>query len=154
MVLSVFFACLHVTETFDVPMIQALMEPEYQLYPLLVDSADCGHAGTARKRYYVIMRHVASTDCIFDPFELYELIREYITERVQTQPQDCTPELTPLQTSFTISSRHFPNNPFPNPSVIFFAATAGLPHRHRRGGCPGGASCCPDKELGLQPERV
>ncbi|CAE7696830.1 unnamed protein product [Symbiodinium pilosum] len=68
-------------ETFDVPMIQALMEPEYQLYPLLVDSADCGHAGTARKRYYVIMRHVASTDCIFDPFELYELIREYITER-------------------------------------------------------------------------
>ena len=82
-----FFHC-SAAKTFDLSVLEHLMEPDYQLYPLLMSAADTGHAGLTRQRWYVILRHVASTDCLFDPFDLYERIRGYISERVQTQPQD------------------------------------------------------------------
>ena len=68
-------------------MIKGLMEPDYQLYPLYVSAADCGHAGVSRDRLYVILRHVSTTDCLYDPLDLYVYIRQYITERA-TQPRD------------------------------------------------------------------
>ncbi|CAE7437357.1 unnamed protein product [Symbiodinium sp. CCMP2592] len=72
----------------DLDMIKELMEPEYQLYPLYVAAADSGHAGVSRDRLYVIMRHVSTTDCLYDPLDLYVYIRQHITERVATQPCD------------------------------------------------------------------
>ncbi|CAJ1375573.1 unnamed protein product [Effrenium voratum] len=69
-------------------VLESLMEPEYQLYRLQVDCEDVGHAGIARTRTYVIMRHVQTTDCLYDPMDLYEQVREYIMPRARTQPRD------------------------------------------------------------------
>ena len=64
------------------------MEPDYQIYYLRVEPADSGHCGVARSRSYVMMRHVATTDCLYDPITLFQEISEYIQDRVQTQPSD------------------------------------------------------------------
>lgn len=89
-------------------MLQSLMYPEYQLYIIKNDCADVGHFGMARTRTYVIMRHVETTDCLYDPVEMYEEIKKYITSRVQTQPSDymiATPEEVALEAQHVASVR-------------------------------------------------
>lgn len=89
-------------------MLQSLMYPEYQLYIIKNDCADVGHFGMARTRTYVIMRHVETTDCLYDPFGMYEEIKKYITSRVQTQPSDymiATPEEVALEAQHVASVR-------------------------------------------------
>ena len=49
---------------------------------------DVGHSGVSRDRVYIIMRHVETTDCLWDPIDLYHKIASHISARVQTQPKD------------------------------------------------------------------
>ena len=78
----------HLTQNFNVQIIKDLMEPEYQCFHLQCSSADVGHSGAARERTYVIMRHVATTDCLGDPIELYYQISEDLRSRLETEPKD------------------------------------------------------------------
>eukprot|EP00435_Cladocopium_sp_Y103_P028586 s324_g7.t1 len=105
-----FTACKFIAsgEEFDVDMLESIFEPEYQLYVIRVDCADVGHFGMSRKRTYVILRHVETTDCLYDPSELYEEVKQYITARVQTEPCDymiATPEEVALEAQHVASVR-------------------------------------------------
>ena len=75
-------------EAFDVDFLRTLMAKDYQLYCLEVHSEDCGHAGVGRARRYVILRHLATTEALHCPHELYAKIANYISSRIHTRPSD------------------------------------------------------------------
>lgn len=102
------------TKNFDTDMLENLMSPEYQLYIIKNDCADVGHFGMARTRTYIIMRHVETTDCLYDPVEMYQEIKEYIRSRVQTRPSDymiATPEEVALEAQHVSRVRMVPYVP-------------------------------------------
>ena len=101
-------------KAFDIGMLTELMEPDYQLYPIYASSQDCGHAGVSRERLYIILRHIQSTDCIYDPMDLYHHIKTYIMARAQTLPCDymiATGQEILLEALATAQKRKIPFRP-------------------------------------------
>ena len=101
-------------EAFAVQTITALMEPEYQCYPMYCSSEDAGHAGAARTRTYIIMRYIAETDCLGDPIELYYKIADCVKSQVATEPKDymiATQEEIRLEAQSVARSRGIVYNP-------------------------------------------
>ncbi|CAE7576306.1 unnamed protein product [Symbiodinium sp. CCMP2456] len=70
----------------DMGMVEDTHE-DYDLYQLFVTPQDCGHAGTARERTYVIGSHKELTSCKQDPFQMLEKCRRKM-RTVRTQPKD------------------------------------------------------------------
>ncbi|CAE7440779.1 unnamed protein product, partial [Symbiodinium necroappetens] len=77
---------LECTPALDMGMVEDTHE-DYDLYQLFLTPQDCGHAGTARERTYVIGSHKERTSCKQDPFQMLEKCRRKM-RTVRTQPKD------------------------------------------------------------------
>lgn len=62
--------------------------PSYDLWQLMFSTADTGHGGTKRDRTYVIGSHVDKTSCLYDPWEMKDIIADRMRSKVRTLPSD------------------------------------------------------------------
>ena len=69
-------------------MISDLYGEAYSWYQLWAEPADAGHGGIGRKRTYCIGMHTEKSECLHDPFELWDCVREEIKAYVATRPGD------------------------------------------------------------------
>ena len=62
--------------------------PSYDLWQLMFSTADTGHGGAKRDRTYVIGSHVDKTSCLYDPWEMKDIIADRMRSKVRTLPSD------------------------------------------------------------------
>ena len=62
--------------------------PNYDLWQIMVETADTGHRGSARNRTYVVASHREKTSVLFDPHDLHRTISSKMRKKVQTKPSD------------------------------------------------------------------
>ena len=69
-------------------MIEQLYGPAYNWYQLYAEPEDVGHGGVNRKRTYCIGAHVDRTECLVDPYQLWEAVSADLRSMVRTLPRD------------------------------------------------------------------
>ncbi|CAE7227728.1 unnamed protein product [Symbiodinium microadriaticum] len=81
------FAILENTPDFHVNIVHDMLSHLYHIYELMVDLADVGHSGAARKRVYVILV-TKQYRIIADPRHIYKEVVTSIRQRFTTRPRD------------------------------------------------------------------
>ncbi|CAE7496201.1 unnamed protein product [Symbiodinium necroappetens] len=81
------FAILENTPDFHVNIVHDMLSHLYHIYELMVDLADVGHSGAARKRVYVILV-TKQYRIIADPRHIYKEVATSIRQRFTTRPRD------------------------------------------------------------------
>lgn len=69
-------------------MIKLLYGGHYNIKKLMTETDDVGHSGASRERVYLILSHKRKTVEIADPVAVYEKIRNFIRQSIQTTPSD------------------------------------------------------------------